>query len=341
MDIHPFEAYYLNVKKSGIDDVVTTMKAHLVLFQDIYDKVHPKKLTDSNSCGIPFHYQMVENALTTIRRKENLPDLDAEMAIRLTVSLQILVQWSYDKSIYKVTDQIFNISNKNKIAADIPFARIRLPRQQILFQFPDGRLIVAYYDYHRPIGSVNQTRPGDHEPTHIKFVEISLPALLADDRPSYGSLSFSFTRMEYIELDRLNLNEYHPDSETIAFLSQLIFIIQYMNRDEDIVKIVHPGMRPQKHFKKTSNNQHPVSIQIPQQTEKQSVSIIEHWEQEPELLHQGGIHKSPRPHFRSGHFHTFMVGKGRGEKRVKFIPDISVKGAKKSEREIPRRYLVK
>lgn len=120
--------------------------------------------------------------------------------------------------------------------------------------------------------------------------------------------------------------------------SLAINALLYIQSEEDIVRVVHPGQRPPKASTNPEKNKRFKDIAPAEIFEvgQRYAATIERWEKESaELAHGNATGKSVRPHMRSAHPHLYRIGPGRKDYRVRFLAPISVKGGASPEETTP------
>lgn len=114
-------------------------------------------------------------------------------------------------------------------------------------------------------------------------------------------------------------------------LGAVINSILYILNDEDVVKSVHPGTKPEKTSKNPEKARKFQDIKDPDKYNvgREYVAVIEHWENEQGHESESvGSGRQVRPHMRAAHAHLYWTGKGREVPKVRYLPPIPVKGGR-------------
>jgi len=111
----------------------------------------------------------------------------------------------------------------------------------------------------------------------------------------------------------------------------LLNAILYIHGSEDVVAIVHPGLKPTKSAKNPDRTRRFQDLAVPRTFEVGSRygAIVERWELEEGndlCIQSKGNGSTVRPHIRAAHSHLYWTGPGRELARVRFLPPIKVKG---------------
>ncbi len=118
-------------------------------------------------------------------------------------------------------------------------------------------------------------------------------------------------------------------------------LLLYMQGEDDLVQIVHPGRNPQKPLtnnpKKAAKRASQALLEPHSQflVGRKYARVIQHWMEEQSRDNPlEGSHASPKPHMRSAHAHIYWTGTGRKTPIVKYLPPIPVKGGDTLEEKV-------
>lgn len=133
--------------------------------------------------------------------------------------------------------------------------------------------------------------------------------------------------------------------EWLRYLKAILSVLLYINGNDDLMELKDPKAAPtnksaRRRLAKEKPNRGPAEATLRVfQVGGKYASTIQRWE-ESVNVETNSTGRSPRPHLRAAHAHTYRVGKGRTDIRVRFLPPIPVKGWEAPE-VVPANRLVR
>lgn len=133
--------------------------------------------------------------------------------------------------------------------------------------------------------------------------------------------------------------------EWLRYLKAILSVLLYINGNDDLLELNSSNTVPMNKSARrrlTKEKSNRTSIEAPLRVFRvggKYASTIQRWE-ESESVEAKSTGRSPRPHLRAAHAHTYRIGKGRTGIRVRFLPPIPVKGWEAPE-AVPSNRLVR
>lgn len=334
MNLHPFEAMWRVYRKQ--------IGQHLeILEKNIFKGMKEDEDDMANEIHHPFW--RVERELNSFFRsiKQAVKDRDIFAMASL---YHILLTWRNDKNIYKIEPKLYESLEKAKLPEMTPFSCIRLPRRSVLIDIPNKPYIFCYYD------CVGLDDIADISSSEL-FLVIAEITLLNQDHPKIELWNIDANcndLNQYLQMRKKNVDldapphiedEQKYQMQFKKFINPVLNVLAYINGDDDIIKVIHPGSKPVKNNMIEDKKRRLQDICNPEEyiVGKRFTSVIERWEEKVEnkTVESNIFHSSPRPHIRSAHSHLYWTGEGRKEPKVKFLPPIPVLGGIVGEPEFP------
>lgn len=252
------------------------------------------------------------------------------------------------KTIYFVEDCLAECLAKTSWPEKVPVEALNLPSRCPVFAFlheGETEYVAVFYNF-----TPDQKLPLD--------LELRLVVLRGTAWHTMGIISLAGDDLgDCVKGAAKNYEKYSaPFSQkgvpiTPAFYKSsevglILTLLLYLAGEPDIVKIVHPGVRPDKSEKlKRKEPERWKDIHEPKeyilgQSFRKAIERreIEHSQQ---ALDGPGTGKAIRPHMRRAHAHLYWTGTQRNIPRVKFLLPVSVKGGIILDETVPKEFIVK
>ncbi|HZR47019.1 MAG TPA: hypothetical protein VFA47_09965 [Candidatus Manganitrophaceae bacterium] len=245
----------------------------------------------------------------------------------LAGSLSCWAAYREAKTFYRVDSYLVECLSKTKWPDHVPTEALRLPSRCPILSFSwngETENIAIHYDLrtnHEPSGQL-ELRIYRLDQEH--WLPISILHLVED------------TLQECIRSAGMSVMvQMDASINPLVFRSPIaglvLTILLYLAGEPDLVRMVHPGERPEKEAKmRRSDPERWRDLHSPTSYDVGGSfrAAIERWEVEHLNKDGSGAGKSVRPHLRRAHAHLFWTGEKRGIPKVKFLMPISVKGGK-------------
>ncbi len=247
--------------------------------------------------------------------------------------MAVLSSWRHAKSVYRISEGltaefIKSIDDDIKVTADL----LTIPEYCIYIDTQRG-----FADIDGLFVMFDDDRARGHKELYIIPVQggemVTAMYLVIPDEPELLSMILGKSWIEAHE----NLEWYRgnhagfsmADEENYFKVSRKIIryvinVLMYLSAVNAEVRFVNSkSLRKHGKAKDTVKGvkRYSVGEEIGVRLKKFSNHVVRY---EADREGSGGAHKSPIMHIRRGHYHTFLVGKGRKDRRVKWLPPIVV-----------------
>lgn len=305
------------------------------------EKLEREVLAEINQDEIPLppeihfpRYHIEANLSRFFRSNPALLEEAGDPVQAMTSLFQIFLTWRREKVIYNVDPVLYSALKQARLPDSTPFSCVRLPRRALLLDLPERPPVFCFYDC---LGLDGIADDGSSE-LFLVMAEVTL----AKPHPSVRVWNLDANCPDlngYLDqrLKRVRTNapphvsdEKTYQAELTEFVRPILNILAYINGEEDVVQLVHPGIKPDRITQNREKRRRLEDIATPAvfSVGRNFKAVIERWEIENEVKEGSGAGRSPRPHIRSAHPHLYWTGEGRKEPKIRFLPPIPILGGR-------------
>lgn len=245
----------------------------------------------------------------------------------LAGSLSCWAAYREAKTFYSVDSYLIDCLSKTKWPDHVPTEALRLPSRCPILSFPwkgETEHIAIHYDLRTNHEQSGQLELRVYRLDQEYWLPISILHLVEDTlQGCVRSAGLSVMAKMDASID--------PFVFRSPIAGLVLTILLYLAGEPDLVRMVHPGARPEKEAKmrrSDPNRWRDLHLPASYNVGASFRAAIERWE--IENRNEGGFAsgRSVRPHLRRAHAHLFWTGEKRSNPKVKFLMPISVKGGK-------------
>lgn len=316
----------MDIKNSVPMRLLTAEKIkHPYFFKRIEQLVRDKQATwDLTYCYCPIWVGM-----SYVLHLEGLQEIDPMVSLE-GAKLATLISWRQSKNIYDIDEGLVEeFVERSSANIEVTSDMLVLPTWCIYLKIPliaefSGAFVM--FDEHESGEKELYISPVNDECQLVTAVYLRIPKeprMLSDiiEEQLKESLTAGNTKECGFTADEVHLY-YEASMKTIKLVINILMYMSAVNAE-----IVFKNAKSYKATKKIKDTPREVkAFKVGEETGYRirtlKKAVVKYNESQP----SGGHHRSPVMHVRRAHYHTFLCGKGRKGKRLKWLPPVIVNG---------------